>query len=106
VSPVERLTPAEVALAERYTRVLEAVSRCAEQMERGDWFALRTWTDHLEDAACQLAQILAQTCRQISAGKPPPRPAAVRAGVVHLGRRYQAARLLHPAQPPRGGEPR
>jgi hypothetical protein len=102
----EPLTPAEVTLAERYTRVLESVSRCAEQVERGDWFAVRTWADHLEDAACQLAQILAETCRQISAGKPPPRAAAVRTGVVHLGRRYQAARLLHPAQPPRGGEDR
>jgi hypothetical protein len=103
----ERLTTNEVALAERYTHVLEAVSRCAEQMERGDWFALRTWADHLEDAACQLAQVLAETCRQITTGKPPPRPAAVRAGVVHLGRRYAAARLLHPEQvTPKGGERR
>ncbi len=102
----ERLTTAEVALAERYTRVLESVSRCAEQVERGDWFALRTWADHLEDAACQLAQATAATCRQLSAGKPRPRPKAVRAGVVHLGRRYQAARLLHPDRPPRGGEDR
>jgi hypothetical protein len=106
VSPAERLTTSEVALAERYVRVLESVSRCAEQVERGDWFALRAWADHLEDAACHLAQLTAATCRQLSAGKPPPRAEAVRAGVVHLGRRYPAARLLHPAQPPKGGERR
>jgi hypothetical protein len=101
----ERLTTSEVALSTQYTRVLEAVSRCAEQVERGDWFALRTWADHLEDAACQLAQVLAKTCRQISVSKPPPRPQAVRAGVVHLGRRYPAARLLHPEQvTPKRGE--
>jgi hypothetical protein len=52
VSPAERLTTSEVALAERYVRVLESVSRCAEQVERGDprdrrahaeWRRSRAW---------------------------------------------------------------
>jgi hypothetical protein len=107
VSGVDRLTPAEVRLAEQYVRVLDFVSRCALAIDRGDWFYLYDQAGQLEDAAKGLQAVAGETWQQISAGKPKPRKQAMRAAVAWFGRHYRAGRLLHPTEPgPPGGEPR
>jgi hypothetical protein len=100
-----KLTNTEVRLAEQYVSVLDFVSRCALAIDSGDWFYLWDKAGQLQDAAGRLARIARETCREIDAGKPWPRKEAMRAAVVHFGRHYRAARLLHPAEPGRkGGE--
>jgi hypothetical protein len=105
--PAERgkLTSAEVRLAEQYVSVLDFVSRCAQAIEHGDWFYLSDKASELEDVAGRLARVTGETWEEISAGKPPPRPEAMRAAVAQFGRHYRAGRLLHPIEPGReGGE--
>ena len=105
--PTERgkLTNTEVRLAEQYVSVLDFVSRCAQAIDHGDWFYLYDKASELEDVAGRLARVAGQTWDEISAGKPRPRPEAMRAAVAHFGRHYRAARLLHPSEPGReGGE--
>jgi hypothetical protein len=100
-----KLTNTEVRLAEQYVRVLDFVSRCAQAIEHGDWFYLYDKASELEDVAGRLARVAGQTWDEISAGKPQPRPEAMRMAVAQLGRHYRAARLLHPLEPGRqGGE--
>jgi hypothetical protein len=101
----ERLTDAEIRLAEQYVSVLDFVSRCAQAIERGNWHYLWAKAHQLEDATSGLRQVAEQTWQQTSAGQPRPRAEAVRAAVQHWGRHYQAGRLLHP-EPPEGGEDR
>ena len=96
-----RLTDAEVRLAEQYVSVLDFVSRCAQAIDRGDWFYLYDKAGQLEGAAGRLAEIAGETWHEISAGKPRPRTEAMRAAVAWFGRHYRAARLLHPAEPHR-----
>src|SRR6266487_584027 len=99
------LTDAEIRLVERYVRVLDFISRCAQAIEGGDWFYLYDKAAQLNDAASGLARVAGQTWEQVSAGQPRPHPEVVRAAVAHHGRHYRAGRLLHPDQPtPPGGE--
>ena len=100
-----KLTSTEVRLAEQYVSVLDFVSRCAQAIDHGDWFYLSDKASELEDVAGRLARVAAETWDEISAGKPRPRPEAMRAAVAQFGRHYRAARLLHPSEPGReGGE--
>jgi hypothetical protein len=103
VSGADRLTPAEVRLAEQYVRVLDFVSRCAQAVDHGDWFYLYDKAGQLEDAAKGLQAVAGETWQQISAGEPPPRRQAMRAAVAWYGRHYRAGRLLHPIEPGRPG---
>src|SRR6266508_947826 len=89
-----KLTNTEARLAEQYVSVLDFVSRCAQAIDTGDWF-------YLADKASELEEVAGQTWDEISAGKPPPRPEAMRAAVAQFGRHYRAARLLHPLEPGR-----
>jgi hypothetical protein len=96
-------TDAEIRLVERYVRVLDFLSRCAQAIDHGDWFYLYDKTGQLNDAASGLARVAGETWEQISAGQP-PRTEVVRAEVAHHGRHYRAGRLLHPTEPtPQGG---
>src|SRR6266699_4321221 len=97
-------TDAEIRLAERYVRVLDFISRCAQAIEGGDWFYLYDKAAQLNDAASGLARVAGETWEQVSASGPRPRTEAVRVAVAHHGRHYRAGRLLHPDQPtPPGG---
>jgi hypothetical protein len=99
------LTATEVRLAEQYVSVLDFVSRCAQAIEHGDWFYLSDKASELEEVTGRLAWVAGETWEEISAGKPRPRPEAMRAAVAQFGRHYRAARLLHPLEPGReGGE--
>jgi hypothetical protein len=97
------LTDTEVRLAERYVRVLDFVSRCAQAIDHGDCCYLREKARQLEDAAGRLATVADQTWQQRSAGTPRPRTQAIRAAVAHAGRHDRAAQLLHPAAPDANG---
>ena len=100
-----KLTNTEVRLAEQYVSVLDFVSRCAQAIDHGDWFYLADKASELEEVAGGLARVAGETWDEISAGKPRPRPEAMRMAVAHYGRHYRAARLLHPLEPGReGGE--
>jgi hypothetical protein len=96
----DRLTGAEVRLAEQYVRVLDFVSRCAQAIETGDWFYLYDKAGQLQDAADRLERIAGETWQEIRAGAPRPRTAAMCAAVAWWGRHYRAGRLLHPDTPP------
>jgi hypothetical protein len=98
-----RLTNTEVRLAEQYVSVLDFVSRCAQAIDTGDWFYLSDKASELQDAAGRLARVAGDTWDEISAGKPRPRPEAMRVAVAQFGRHYRAARLLHPIEPERDG---
>jgi hypothetical protein len=98
-----RLSDAEIRLVEQYVSVLDFESRCAQAIDRGDWFYLCDKAGQLEDAAGRLARITGETWQEISAGKPRPRTEAIRAAVAYFGRHYRVARLLHPAEPHREG---
>jgi hypothetical protein len=102
-----RLTTAELCLVERYVRVLDFVSRCAQAIGHGYWFYLADKAAQLNDAASGLTRVADQTWQAVSAGGPRPRPEVVRAAVAYHGRHHRAGRLLHPTKPeptPRGGE--
>ncbi len=92
-------TDAEIRLAERYVRVLDFISRCAQAIDHGDWFYLHDKAAQLENATSGFARVAGQTWEQVSAGGPRPRTEAVRAAVAHHGRHYRAGRLLHPTEP-------
>ncbi len=96
-----KLTNTEARLAEQYVSVLDFVSRCAQAIDTGDWFYLADKASELEEVTGRLARVAGQTWDEISAGKPPPRPEAMRAAVAQFGRHYRAARLLHPLEPGR-----
>jgi hypothetical protein len=86
------LTSTELRLVERYVWVLDLVSRCAQGIDRGDWYYLWDKAADLERRAGELAEI-AQAVRD---GRRRPRAQVVRAAVAHHGRHYRAGRLLHP----------
>jgi len=111
VSPADRLTDAEIRLAEQYVRVLDFVSRCAQAVEEGNWYYLRDKAHQLQDATSSLARVAAETVEQVSAGTPRPRAGVVGWAVAHGGRHFRAGRLLHPEpepsqHTPQGGEVR
>jgi hypothetical protein len=90
------LTTTEIRLAERYVRVLDFVSRCAQAVDQGNWHYLWDKASQLEHAAGQLREIADETWTQVRDGGLRPRPAAVGVAVAHWGRHYRAGRLLHP----------
>jgi hypothetical protein len=96
---MSRPTPTELRLVEQYVSVLDYLSRCAQAIDGGDWYYLADKADALAYQAQRLATItgeIEQTGRRSGRW---PRPEAIRAAVVHHGRHYRAARLLHPDQP-------
>jgi hypothetical protein len=94
------LTTTETRLVEQYVSVLDYVSRCAQAIERGDWFYLHDKADALAFQAERLAAIAHEAYQAPRR----PRVQAVRAAVAWFGRHYRAARLLHPLEPdPQGG---
>ena len=54
---MSRLTTTEVRLVEQYVSVLDYVSRCAQAIDRGDWFYLYDKAGTLADEAERLAEI-------------------------------------------------
>jgi hypothetical protein len=95
---MSRLTTTEARLVEQYVSVLDYISRCAQAIDGGDWYYLADKAAALAVQAQRLATItdeVEQTGRRRGRW---PRPEAVRAAVVHHGRHYRAARLLHPDQ--------
>jgi hypothetical protein len=97
------LTTTETRLVEQYVSVLDYVSRCAQAIERGDWFYLHDKAGSLAFQAERLAAI----AREAYDAPRRPRKPAVQAAVAWFGRHYRAARLLHPLEPdPPGGSSR
>jgi hypothetical protein len=94
---VNRLTPGELRLVEQYVSVLDYLSRCAQGVDRGDWFYLYDKAGELATAAQRLSQ-LAHDAYQAATQGHGPRPAVVRAAVAWHGRHYRAGRLLHPGR--------
>jgi hypothetical protein len=90
-----RLTPAELRLVEQYVWVLDYVSRCAQNIDHGDWFYLYDKASELTTAAQQLSQF-AQEVYQAATQGHGPRAQLVRAAVAYHGRHYRTGRLLHP----------
>ncbi len=89
------LTDAEVRLAERYVRVLDFVSRCAQAVDEGNWHYLWAKARQLADAAHRFDTVATQAWAATQAGERPRRD-AVAAAVAHWGRHHRAGRLLHP----------
>ena len=100
----ERLTDAEIRLAEQYVRVLDFVSRCAQAIDGGNWNYLNDKAAELAWRAEQLAKVAAEANQ--ARGRARPRGEVVRAAVAWFGRHYRAGRLLHPLKPhpQQGGE--
>jgi hypothetical protein len=99
----QRLTDAEIRVAEQYVRVLDLVSRCAQAIDGGNWAYLADKARQLRDAAEGLRWVAAETIEQVRAGSPRPRTASIRAAVARWGSGYRAGRLLHPE--PEAGQP-
>ena len=96
---MSRLTTIEVRLVEQYVSVLDYLSRCAQAIDGGDWYYLADKAASLAFQAERLAAITAEVEQTGRRSGRWPRPEAVHATVVHQGRHYRAARLLHPDQP-------
>jgi hypothetical protein len=90
------LTPTELRLVERYVWVLDLVSRCAQGIDRGDWYYLWDKAAALERRAGELAEVAGEIAQATRDGRRRPRAQVVRAAVAHYGRHYRAGRLLHP----------
>ena len=90
-----RLTPAELRLVEQYVWVLDYLSRCAQGVDRGDWFYLSDKAGDLAGAAQRLSQLASEVYQATTQGHG-PRPQPVCAAVAWQGRHYRAGRLLHP----------
>jgi hypothetical protein len=93
---MNRLTTAEVRLVEQYVGVLDYVSRCAQAVERDDWFYLYDKSAELAARAERLAELTGEFWRSIEQQRRLPRWGAIAAAVAWQGRHYRAARLLHP----------
>jgi hypothetical protein len=94
-----RLTTSEVRLVEQYVGVLDYVSRCAQAVEREDWFYLYDKTAELAVRAERLAETAADLWRTIDTQRRRPPRGAIAAAVTRHGSHYRAGRLLHPAEP-------
>jgi hypothetical protein len=92
---MSRLTPTELRLVEQYVWVLDFMSRCAQGVDRGDWFYLYDKAGELASAAHRLTQTAHEGYEASTQGHG-PRPQAVGAAVAYQGRHYRAGRLLHP----------
>ena len=95
---MNRLTTAEVRLVEQYLSVLDYVSRCAQAVERDDWFYLYDKSAELAVRAERLAELTGEFWRSIEQQRRLPRRGAIAAAVAWQGRHYRAGRLLHPAE--------
>jgi hypothetical protein len=95
------LSATELRLVEQYVSVLDYVSRCAQAIERGDWFYLRDKAG----ALAREAEGLAVVAGEAYDAPRRPRAQAVGAAVAWFGRHYRAGRLLHPLEshPQAGG---
>ena len=93
------LTTTQVRLVEQYVGVLDYVSRCAQAVERDDWFYLYDKSAELALQAARLAEVAAELWRTIDRQRRMPRRGAIAAAVSWHGRHYRAGRLLHPAEP-------
>ena len=102
-----RLTNVEIRLVERYVGVLDFVSRCAEAIDRGDWFYLADKAGELQYVAGRLAEVAGEAHDAAPRRAEAARTGMVRAAVVRHGGLYRAGRLLHPDRPdqrdPQGG---
>jgi hypothetical protein len=91
------LTATELRLVERHVWVLDLVSRCAQGIDRGDWYYLWDKAADLERRAGELAEVAGEIAQAVRDGRPGrPRAQVVRAAVAVHGRHYRAVRLLHP----------
>ena len=95
---MSRLTTAEVGLVEQYVGVLDYVSRCAQAVERDDWFYLYDKSAELAVQAKRLAELAAELWRTIDRQRRRPARGAIAAAVAWHGRHYRAGRLLHPTK--------
>jgi hypothetical protein len=94
---MSELTTFELRLVEDYLWVLDLVSRCAQGVDRGDWYYLADKAGDLERRARQLAEVAGEIAQAVRDGRPGrPRAQVVRAAVAVHGRHYRAGRLLHP----------
>jgi len=93
---MNRLTTAEVRLVEQYVSVLDYVSRCAQAVERDDWFYLYDKSAELAVRAERLAELTGEFWRSIERQRRLPRRGTIAAAWAWQGRHYRAARLLHP----------
>src|SRR6266511_1563928 len=92
----QRLTDTEARLVERHVGVLDLVARCAQAVERREWFYLCDKTPALEVAAGRLAEAAGTAYAAWYADRHVVRAHLVRAVVAHQGGHYLAGRLLHP----------
>ena len=94
-----RLTTSEARLVQEYVSVLDYLSRCAQAVEREDWFYLYDKSAELAVRAQRLAELAAELWRTIDTQRRLPRRGAIGAAVAWHGRHSRAARLLRPAAP-------
>jgi hypothetical protein len=94
-----RLTTSQARLVEQYVSVLDYVSRCAQAIERDDWFYLYDKSTELAVRAQRLAEVAAELWRTIDTQRRRPPQGAIAAAVAWHGRHYRAGRLLHQAEP-------
>jgi len=101
----ERLTEVEARLAERHVGLLDLVSRCAQAVERGDWFYLCDKATALEVAAGGLAEAAGKAYAAWYADRGAVRAQVVRAAVAHQGPPLpgRSAAAPRPAPPARAG---
>jgi hypothetical protein len=92
---MSRMTPTELRLVEQYVWLLDFMSRCAQGVDRGDWFYLYDKAGKLALAAQRLSQLAHEAYQAATQGHG-PRPEVVGAAVAWQGRHYRAGRLLHP----------
>jgi hypothetical protein len=90
------LTTTEARLVEQYVSVLDYLSRCAQAVERDDWFYLHDKSAELAVRAERLAAVAAELWRRIDRQRRLPRRGAIAAAVAWHGRHYRAGRLVHP----------
>jgi hypothetical protein len=88
-------TADELRIAERYLRVLDDVSRCAQAVRDGHWHNLADTADDLSRRAAQLAGAAAELHDPSSQ----PRAHVVVDIVASHNGDSEAARLLHPVRP-------
>jgi hypothetical protein len=94
-----RLTTSQLRLVEQYVSVLDYLSRCAQAVERDDWFYLYDKSAELALQAERLAETAAELWRTIDTQRRRPPRGAIAAAVAWHGRHYRAGRLLHPRNP-------
>jgi hypothetical protein len=87
----DKPTTTETRLVERYTAVLNYVSRCGVAIDGGDWSDLPDNARQLQRQAGRLAEAAGEVWRAVQQHQPSPRTEVVRAAVAFHGRHYRAA---------------